>query len=130
MTVPPEAPRGERFPASLRLRKRREFLRVQEGGAAVKCAAGPLLALALPNGSGTTRLGLTVSSKVGNAVVRAHIRRILRERFRKRRGERPSGIDLVFIARPSAADADFAHFERAFGEVARRLGERFDGKAR
>lgn len=128
MTVPPEEIAGERFPASLRLRKRREFLRVQAGG--VKVTAGPLLALALPNGSGATRVGLTVSSKVGNAVVRAHVRRLLRELFRKRRGELPAGIDLVFIARPSAADADFATFGRAFGEVARRLGERFHGKAR
>jgi ribonuclease P protein component len=124
----PGGPPGERFPASLRLRKRREFLRVQEAG--FKVTAGPLLALALRGEGGPTRVGLTVSSKVGNAVTRVRIRRVLREVFRKRRAELPAGLDLVLVARPSAAEADFEKFQRAFGEVARRLGERFNGNAR
>ncbi len=124
----PQEATGQQFPRALRLRKRREFLRIQEGGA--KVTSGPLVALALPNGEGETRLGLTVSSKVGNSVVRSRVRRRLREVFRKRRKELPSGLDLVLIARASAAEADFEKFQRAFGDIARRLWERFDGKAR
>lgn len=124
---PHEAPpaTGERFPKALRLRTRKEFLRVQDGGA--KVAQGPLLALALRNEKGHTRLGLTVSTKVGNAVVRNRIRRRLREIFRKRRRELPEGIDLVLIARASAAEADFGELQRAFEAIARKLRGMFRG---
>jgi len=110
---------GQGFPKSLRVRKRAEFLRIQNEGA--KVAVGPLLALALRNAGGPTRLGITVSSKVGDAHVRVRIRRRLREIFRKRRSELPPGIDLVLIARPSAKDADFDELSAAFGTIARRL---------
>jgi ribonuclease P protein component len=86
---------------------------------------GPLLALALPQGGETTRVGLTVSTKVGGAVVRARIRRLLRELFRKRRGELPAGIDLVLIARASAAESDYEALGRAFDGIARKLREMF-----
>src|SRR5216683_532034 len=58
----------ERFPQSLRLRRREEFLRIQRQG--IKVSTDPLLALALRNSGAVTRLGVTVSTKVGNAVVR------------------------------------------------------------
>jgi ribonuclease P protein component len=115
----PEPSEGERFPKELRLRTRKEFLRVQDKGR--KVVAGPLLALALPNGRELTRVGLTVSTKVGNAVVRVRIRRRLRELFRKRRQQLPMGLDLVFIARASAAEADFAELSESFEAVTRKL---------
>jgi ribonuclease P protein component len=111
------------FPKTLRLRKRPEFLRVQERG--VKVSIEPLLALALPNGTPATRLGLTVSTKVGNAVVRVRIRRRLRELFRKRRDKLPAGIDLVLIARAQAATVDIAALERTFDAVAQKLRRHF-----
>jgi ribonuclease P protein component len=117
--TPGVEPAGEGFPKSLRLQKRREFLRVQERGQ--KVAAGPLLGLALPNERGVTRLGLTVTTKVGNAVVRNRIRRRLREIFRKRRGQLPVGIDLVLIARASAAEAGFEELAASFESIAQRL---------
>lgn len=110
---------SEEFPKSLRLTTRRQFLKVQERG--VKVSADPLLGAALKNELGVTRLGITVSSKVGNAVVRSRIRRRLREVFRKRRGELPVGIDLVLIARGSARDAELPRFQRAFGIIAQRM---------
>lgn len=117
---PPGPPAGsQRFPKSLRLTTRRQFLKVQDRG--VKVNADPLLGAALKNELGVTRLGITVSSKVGNAVVRSRIRRRLREVFRKRRGELPAGIDLVLIARNSAKDAELARFEQAFGIIAQRM---------
>jgi ribonuclease P protein component len=111
--------RSEAFPRSLRLRARREFLRVQDRGR--KVVVGPILALALPNDRGVTRIGLTVSTKVGNAVTRVRIRRMLRELFRKQRHQLPQGIDLVLIARASAAEADFAEMSRTFDAIARKL---------
>jgi ribonuclease P protein component len=82
---------------------------------------GPLLALALPNDRGVTRIGLTVSTKVGNAVTRVRIRRMLRELFRKRRHQLPPSIDLVLIARASASEADFDGLAGAFDAIARKL---------
>ncbi len=108
------------FPKSLRLLRRAEFLKVQEGGQ--KVASGPLLALAAKNPKGgPTRLGITVSSKVGIAVLRVSIRRRLRDLYRKERHRLPEGLDLVLVARQSAATADYAEFARAFNDVARRL---------
>ncbi len=109
----------QRFPKAQRLTRRIEFLRVQEQGK--KVSAGALLGAALPNERGFTRLGLTVSSKVGNAVVRAAIRRRLREIFRKRRDELPAGVDLVLIARSAAKGAESDELGRAFGTIATRL---------
>lgn len=103
---------AEGFPRSARLRKRADFLRLQETGK--KISAGPLVGLALPAVGTTVRLGLTVSSKVGNAVVRARVKRQLREIFRRRRAScRP--VDLVVIARPSASKASSAELAAAFG---------------
>ena len=106
-----------------RRRRRREFLAVQQSGYKVQAAC--LLAVALPNSTTHTRLGLTVSSKVGNAVVRNRIRRHLREAFRARRALLPKGYDVVLIARQSAATADSAQLWAAFESVAAQLSRKY-----
>ena len=113
------------FPKEVRLRRRSEFLRVQDRGH--KVTADCLLCLSLPNGraDGLTRLGLTVSTKVGNAVVRNRIRRRLRELFRVRKASLPKGLDMVFIARSSAAEADFARLTRAFERAVKDLSRKY-----
>lgn len=113
------------FPKEVRLRRRSEFLRVQEQGA--KITADCLLCLVLPNGrpDGFTRLGLTVSTKVGPSVVRNRIRRRLRELFRVRKAALPRGLDMVFIARSSAAQADFDRLAKAYGRVERELQQKY-----
>lgn len=110
---------AQRFPKSARVRRRPQFLRVQEHGR--KASAGPLLALALSRGEGETRLGVTVSKKVGNAVTRNRIRRRVRELFRKGRGMLPRGLDVVVVARRGASEADFAELGRAFEALALKL---------
>lgn len=122
-----------RFPKELRLRRRSEFLRVQDKG--MKFPADCLLALVLPARASVpspapeavrvTRVGFTVSTKVGNAVVRNRIRRRLRELFRKRRDEFPKGLDMVIIARQSAAEADLARLTSSFERVVVELKKRF-----
>jgi ribonuclease P protein component len=99
------------FPREVRLLKRRDFLEVQERGK--KVTAGPLVGLVEASPDGKSRLGLTVSSKVGTAVQRNAVRRRLRELFRKRRDRWPGGMHLVVVARPSAREASFAALERA-----------------
>ncbi|MGQ0505556.1 MAG: ribonuclease P protein component [Myxococcaceae bacterium] len=112
----PEGRARQTFPKSLRLLSRADFLRVQ--GKGIKVSADPLIAMALKNGRDVTRVGLTVSSKVGNAVVRARLRRLMRELFRKRRQEWPQGLDVVLIAKSSAKDATLPVLSRAFDALA------------
>jgi ribonuclease P protein component len=112
----------ERFPKAQRLRNRREFLEVQ--GRGIKVSADCLLALAVKTQRPLTRLGLTVSSKVGNAVVRNRIRRSLREHFRKTKAALPKGLDLVVIAKSSAATATSQQLARAFDSLVGKLSER------
>ena len=113
------------FPKEVRLRRRSEFLRVQEKGH--KLTADCLLCLVLPNGraDGLTRLGLTVSTKVGISVVRNRIRRRLRELFRVRKASLPKGLDMVFIARSSAKDADWPRIVRAYERIERDLSSKY-----
>ncbi len=98
-------------------------MKVQQEGA--KVAVEPLLALALRNEVGTTRMGFTVSTKVGNAVVRNRVRRRLRELYRQRRSALPSGVDVVLVARRGAPAADFARLSSAFDQISSRLRSLF-----
>ena len=87
-----------------RLRKRKDFLRVQQGG---KRYRGKWLTI-LWKRADAGRFGLTVSKKVGNAPVRSHVKRRLREVYRLHKPFWPAGVEFVAIAKPSAADASYA----------------------
>ena len=68
--------------------------------ARVKQVAGPLVVHGLPNDLGHPRLGLSVSRRVGTAVKRNTIKRMLREAFRLAQYDLPRGYDLVIVVRP------------------------------
>lgn len=91
-----------------RLCARAEFLRVQRGGQRFRGRFSTLLvAAALPGVAQSptdARVGLTVSRKVGNAVVRNRVRRVLREAWRSRPELPLAGFDHVVIAFPQAAE--------------------------
>lgn len=95
----------ESFPKTARLRKRHEFLRVSRAGR--KIHSPNFVVISNINEMGETRLGVTVSSKVGNAVVRNRIKRLVREFFRRRRRELPRGLDLCIIAKKSSSGLSY-----------------------
>jgi ribonuclease P protein component len=66
---------------------------------------------AMPNGLSLSRYGFSVTKKVGKAVQRNRLKRLLRE-IMKLQSLRP-GWDIVFIARPVAVNADYHQLERA-----------------
>lgn len=92
-----------------RLTKRRDFAAVYRKGRAL---AHPLVVLRLlPNQLPYSRYGFVVSKTVGKAVVRNQVRRRLREGIRTLLVQ--PGWDIVVIARPKAAAADFHTLRRA-----------------
>jgi ribonuclease P protein component len=109
----------ERFPKSARLRKRPEFLTLSRAGRKIHSAH--FVIVSGKNDHGETRLGITVTSKVGNAVVRNRIKRSLREFFRRRRHELGAGLDFLVIARKSASEMSSRHIA---AEMSRSLIER------
>ena len=88
-----------------------------------KSAADSRLALYVRrNGQKTNRLGFTVSTKVGCAVVRNRVRRRLREIYRLNEDRLVSGADVVVVARVRAASSDYHQMERSFLKLADKLG--------
>ena len=73
------------------------------------------------NGSSENRIGYTVSSKLGHAVVRNRVRRRLREIYRLHEGQFRPGWDLVVVARSRAVDAPYKKLEGAYLSLAGKL---------
>ena len=110
--MPPRAP-------DFRLRRRADFLHVSDVG---KGKANNLVVLRYaPNGLEVTRAGFSVSKRVGGAVRRNTVKRRLREAVRKL-APPESSVDLVLIARPEIAEANYQRIEAAVTDVLARAG--------
>jgi ribonuclease P protein component len=92
-----EMPHPHAFPATRRLSGNLRFAAVFD--AKVKHSSGPLIAYSLPNDLNHWRLGLSVSRRIGTAVRRNRIKRMLREAFRLHTQAIPAGYDLVIVVR-------------------------------
>lgn len=103
----PAAPRGEGFPPARRVRRRVEFLRAQKHGRRQHVAHFTVILLDRGDAD-PPRLGLVTSRKIGNAVRRNRVRRVLREVFRLQLERFPVGHDVVVIAREGAPALDSA----------------------
>jgi ribonuclease P protein component len=113
-----------RFRPADRLRRAGEFQHVMRQG---RRGAGALFIVlaertAEPGAYRGPRLGITVSRRVGSAVERNRIKRVVREWFRRERGHLEAGVDLVVVARSAAAGRESGELSAALDQAARRAG--------
>ncbi len=109
-----------RLQYTVTLKRDREFRRLYAKG---KSAVTPTLVLYARKGrNGENRVGFTVTTKLGKAVVRNRVRRRLREIYRLHEGSIAPGKDLVVVARHRAVDAAYRDLERDFLAACRQLG--------
>lgn len=102
-----------------RLTDSAEFEKVYRQGRAYR---GKVLAMhAFPNDVGVARLGLSVSRKVGTAVVRNAVRRRLREIFHAELRGLDIELDLVVSARPPASQASFQELRAEFVKALKKI---------
>lgn len=103
----------------IRSLKNLEFRKVYAKG---KSKADSFLVLyILENGTDVRRLGITVSKKIGNSVVRSRVKRIIKEAYRLNESYLLEGYDYVFIARGPARDKKSTDMEISLKHLAKRL---------
>ncbi len=116
-------PADQRFRRSWRLTARRQFLVVYQEGRRASSACFTLFGRA--NGLDHSRVGLTVTRKVGCAVRRNRVKRLLREVYRKNLGRLRAPVDIVVNTRPSILDLPVSRLEseflKCFSQLARKV---------
>lgn len=93
------------------LKKNRDFQYVYRNGRSY--ANKYLIMYCMENNQEKNRLGISVSKKVGNSVVRHHVTRLIRESYRLHESIFNSGLDIVVIAKRSAAEISYREVESA-----------------
>lgn len=113
------------FGRSRRLRGRRDFERVF----ADRCSAGDsrLVVYVHKNGLDAPRLGISVGKRVGNAVARNRLKRVIRESFRLSQHVIPPGLDIVCVGKPAddpCVESYKVSLLRLIGIAAKKLARR------
>ena len=99
------------------LKKNHQFQFVYKNG---KSYANKYLVMYVKeNGIEKNRIGISVSKKVGNSVVRHRVTRLVRESYRLHEAVFNSGLDIVVVARPSAASVGYEEIESALLHLAK-----------
>lgn len=117
-------PGKEKFPKDEHLRRKRDFQAVFKNG---KKGVGQAFICYMFKRQGQGRkLGLAVSRKVGNAVVRNRVKRFIRETYRTNRENLDNNLHLIVIAKPSAAALNFGQSSKELTELLDK-GRAFNG---
>lgn len=99
------------------LKKYGDFQRVYKKGKSY--ANKYLIMYVLKQSTSGNRVGISVSKKVGNSVVRHRITRLIRESYRLNEQKFVEGLDVVIIARPGAKERSFFEIESALLHLGR-----------
>ena len=93
-------------PKAARIRRRRDFLHLQRVG--IRRHTAHFVVIRHPSSGQISRLGITASKRIGNAVVRNRIKRLMREVFRHYRARIQPPLDIVVIAKAEAQKLSYA----------------------
>jgi ribonuclease P protein component len=111
------------FRKSARIQKRIEFIKLSENGRKLKNEH--FIAVIGPGEAGTTRLGITVTKKIGCAVIRNRIKRFIREYFRLNRHRIMGRWDISIIARKRVSAISskkvFSSLGKIFDDLAKNI---------
>lgn len=99
------------------LKKNYQFQTVFKKG--VSRADRYLVMYILENGTERNRIGISVSKKVGNSIVRHRVTRLVRESYRLQEAMFNSGLDIVIVARKNAASVGYHEIEKALLHLGR-----------
>ncbi len=110
---------SEGFPHAVRIVRTSDYRMLYKTGR--KIYSERFVLFIRENGLGRHRLGITVSRKVGGAVVRNRIKRLLREIFRKSYGEIPKQLDIVVNVKADCAGAGYNDLRIEFLAAVQRI---------
>jgi ribonuclease P protein component len=119
MTGNPKQRRG--LGREMRIKQARDFARVRREGRRMPCGCFIANWQVLPPGS-ATRVGVITARTLGNAVIRARARRLLREVFRLRQHDLAQPVDLVLVAQRGILRQQLPAVEEAFTAMLRKSG--------
>ena len=98
------------------IKKTKDFQKIYRKG---KSYANSYIVMYVDKTGEDNKLGISVSKKVGNSVVRHRITRLIRECFRLNKEKFIEGINIVIIARTGAKDIDYSKMESSILHVAK-----------
>ncbi|MCL2168636.1 MAG: ribonuclease P protein component [Defluviitaleaceae bacterium] len=102
------------------LKKNSDFGHVFKAGKAK--GSFTLVVFVVPNKIGQNRLGITVSKKMGKAVVRNKLRRRIKEAFRVFENELSLGHDIVILPKEGLVDASFIEIQKTLKYLMKKQG--------
>ncbi|NLZ92861.1 MAG: ribonuclease P protein component [Firmicutes bacterium] len=103
-----------------KIHKNSQYRKIFQNGTSV--ATRKLILYRLENQLNINRVGFVVSKKVGKAVTRNRVKRLLREAYRRYAVDLITGNDLVIIARPQAAELDYSQAATEMKRILQRGG--------
>ena len=106
--------------ARVTVKQNSDFRRIYRRGRSA--VSGGVVVYCLKNRQGMSRLGVTVSTKLGHAVVRNRVRRRFRELYRLHKPEMQPGFDVILVARGRAVRSTYQQLDETYLHLLRQAG--------